>query len=186
MELSDFAGILDEFVAAQRRAALGEARKQKITISRRIEGFCDVHYETVIDEGTSSTEIFHLLAPIDAAIDRLKAKEELRLHYNTALNGCAKVDQQRKKLDSEREGYEKENAARSENRRQRVVMTSQQMAGLKGIREGMNVLFAEIDDILQAADEERRVLTGADPLELLREKVMQRLDALRGNRDEAA
>lgn len=185
-DLVRFAAILDEFTAAQRRAALGEARKQRITIVRNIGQICQVTYETVIDEGASGEEIFALLAPIDQALDRLKAKSDLSDQYNLALNDCGEIEVASKKLAAMRVEYDATNTQHNASRRTaRVGLTSQQVGSLNEQRKSINTFFERIEERKRVAAECLSVLQGSDPFDLLRQKLDDRVDALRGSREAA-
>jgi hypothetical protein len=181
-KLTEFAAILDEFTAAQRRAALDQAKRQRISLVRAISQTCQCTFEMNVDEGTSSEEIFALLAPIDTALDRLKAKADLSDHYNRCLNETNQIEMSVRKLATDRIGFEEENARHSQNRRQAIGLTSQQTAQLEESRRAIRIGFERVDEIRKAAGEARRILEGEDPFKLLDEQIRNRLDALRGLR----
>ena len=176
---TEVAAVLDEFTAAQRRQALTEARKQRITIVRNVSQACQVTYETVIDEGTDAQEIFDKLAPIDGAVDRLKAKADFSDFLNRILNDSQGLELDVHKLASQRTGFEEENVRASQGRRLEVGMTSQQTAQLNETRRTIRIAFEKIDELQKAAGEVRRILDGEDPFVVLQEQIRNRLEALR-------
>lgn len=185
-ELVRFAAVLDQFSAQQRELALGQARKQRISIVRNVGQICQITYETVVDEGASSAEIFGLLEPIDGAIDRLKAKSDLSDHYNLSLNDCGQIEMTAKRLAGLRIQFAAENARRGQNRRIEVGLSPTQQTSLDEARRTIRDLFEKIEERKLAIAECRRVLDGEDPFKILGEQIDKRLDALRGNRADAA
>jgi hypothetical protein len=188
--LTEFAALLDEFVAAQRRAALADTKKQRITIVRNIGQVAQCTFETVVDEGTSGEDIWRLLAPIDAALDRLKAKSDLSDHLNLTLNEISQIELTVKKMARQRHEWAVQNERASHGRRQAIVgLTGQQEAQLIEDRRAIRLAFEKIAEKLKAADEVKRILAGENPFDLLADQVSERLDRVRGERpadDEAA
>jgi hypothetical protein len=181
-----FTAILDQFAAEQRALALAQTAKQKITIVRNIGQICQVNYETVIEQGAPAEEIFRLLEPIDGAIDRLKAKSDLSDHYNLSANDCGQIEMTVKRLAGLRIQFAAENARRGQNRRQEVGLSATQQTSLDEARRTIRELFEKIEERRLAIAECRRVLDGEDPFKILGEQIDKRLDALRGNRADAA
>jgi hypothetical protein len=185
-ELLRFAALLDQFAAEQRALALTQTKKQKITIVRNIGQICQVNYETVVDEGAGADEIFNLLEGIDGAIDRLKAKSDLSDHYNLSANECGQIEMAVKRLAGLRIQFAAENTRRGQNRRQEVGLSATQQTSLDEARRTIRDLFEKIEERKLAIAECRRVLGGEDPFKILDEQIDKRLDALRGNRADAA
>jgi hypothetical protein len=184
-DLATFAGILEEFAVAQRQAALGETRKQRLTVSRHV-GDMNIAYDMVVDEGSTSADIFSILAPLDSAIDRLKAKADLSDCYVQMANHVGQIEMSMKKMLAERDEYRKANAERNERRREPIGLTSTQSANLSAHRVSIDDCFARIEELKRAAAECRRVLGGEDPFAVLDEQITKRLDLLRGARQDAA
>jgi hypothetical protein len=185
-ELLRFAALLDQFAAEQRALALTQTAKQKITIVRNIGQICQVNYETVIEQGAPAEEIFRLLEPIDSAIDRLKAKSDLSDHYNHSANDCGQIEMAVRRLAGLRIQFAAENTRRGQNRRQEVGLSATQQTSLDEARRTIRDLFEKIEERKLAIAECRRVLGGEDPFKILDEQIEKRLDALRGNRADAA
>jgi hypothetical protein len=185
-ELIRFAAVLDQFSAQQRELALTQTRKQRISIVRNIGQICQVTYETVVEEGAPAEEIFRLLEPIDGAIDRLKAKSDLNDHYIHSANDCGQIEMAVKRLAGLRIQFAAENARRGQNRRQEVGLSPTQQTSLDEQRRTIRDLFEKIEERKLAILECRRVLGGEDPFKILDEQIEKRLDALRGNRADAA
>src|SRR4029077_5969716 len=96
-DLATFAAVLEEFAAAERARALTETRKQRIGVVRHV-GDQNVTFEIVVDEGSSAADIFDILAPIDGAIDRLKAKTDMLEHYTRMADDLGLIEMTQKKM----------------------------------------------------------------------------------------
>jgi hypothetical protein len=178
-ELTKFAAILDEFAAAQRRLGLDEVKKQRLMVARHV-GDMNVTFEAVVDEGTSADEIYNILAPLDGAIDRLKAKADLSDHYVRIANACNAIESATAKLGSMREEYRQKNEGDTlSGRRSPRLLNAQQAAALDGQANSIKDMFQQIEAHRQAAAECRAVLGGADPFQVLDKQVNERLAALR-------
>lgn len=184
----EVAAVLDEFAAAQRAQALDQAKRQRITVVRSIgEHGGQVHFETVIDEGASADEIFRLIAPLDGALDRLKAKSDLSDHYFRILNKCGEIEQAMHKAAEDQVTFSAQNRERNKSRRVEVVgMTAPQRATLDGHRTSIRAGMARIDELWKAVAECRRILGGEDPFQVLDEQVKTRVEKLRGTAPEPA
>lgn len=181
----EIAAILTEFSEEQRRRTLHETKWRKMTVAR-VVGDTQLQFETVIDQNATAEEIFAALAPIDGAIDRLKAKSDLSDHYFRMLNKCGEIEMSVKKHASERYSYEIANRKHSANRRSEVGLNAQQQTNLKQIREAIREGFVRIDEMRHAAIECERVIGGEHPFVVLEAEITARLDALRGERQDAA
>jgi hypothetical protein len=178
-ELAKFAAILDEFAAAQRRLGLDEVKKQRLMVARHV-GDMNVTFEAVVDEGTGVGEIFAILAPLDGAIDRLKAKADLSDHYVRIANACNAIESATEKLVSMRDEYRQKNEdANTHGRRTPRILNAAQSAALEGQANSIKDMFKQIAAHQQAAGECRAILDGADPFLMLDEQINRRLAALR-------
>jgi hypothetical protein len=180
-----FTAVLDEFAAAQRAAALGQAKRQRITVTRPL-GDLHVQFELVVDEGSSPAEIYEVLAPLDAALDRLKAKVDLASHYERINDICGQIDLAVNKLAGERAKFQAENEVLNETRRAPVVLTTAQRSALDHHRGTIRDHFVRIEEVKIAAGECMSILKGASRLELLDRQINERLDKLRVMRPDAA
>ncbi len=106
--LVTFAAVLDEFAASQRELALGQAKRQRILLTRPI-GDMQVQFETLVDEGASSEEIFTALQPLDRALDRFQAMSDLSATFKLIGKHCASIEQSIANLASERAKYQQAN-----------------------------------------------------------------------------
>jgi hypothetical protein len=184
-DATEIAAILTEFTEEQRRAALNQQRWRKLTVAR-VVGDTQLQFETVIDEAATAEEIYAALAPIDGAIERLKAKADLNDHYFRILNRCGEIELSVKRLTSERYAYEVANRKHNANKRAEVGLTAQQQQNLRQIRETIREGFERIDEMRKATVECERVLGGENPFVVLEGQINARLDALRGERQDAA
>lgn len=182
---TEVAAVLDEFAAAQRRDALDKARLQKIIFARQI-GEGQLQFEAVIEDSADAAEIYAMLARVETAADRLKAKVDLSGHYARLLNHCGQIEMARKKLAEDTVDFEARNAAANANRRVAIRMTDAQSAALKQHRDGIRDCWERIEETQKAIAECRRVLDGEDPFAVLADQIAQRLDGLRGSRPAAA
>lgn len=185
-DIVKFAAILDEFAAGQRKLALSETRKQRLTMMRGVGEGCQVSFETVIDEGTEPAEIYKILDAVDQALSRLKAKSDLSDHYFRMLNDCGQIEMTQKKLASEQLTFEAENAVRNANRRVAVTLTSGQRVALDNYRQSIRDLFERLAEKQKAAAECRRILDGEDPFRVLDDQIRERIAQLRGGSAAAA
>lgn len=185
-ELVKFGAILDEFAAAQRSLALTQVKRQRITVMRRV-GDMTISFETLVDEGADADEIFGLLAPLDVAVDRLQAKANLSDHYGNMLNACGEIDLTVRRMAADRAEYEDRNRRRNVGRRTELVgLSAEQQQKLTQARDTIRQKFERIEELKKAAAECRRVLAGEDPFAVLDDQINTRIDALRGQRPEAA
>lgn len=184
----EVAAVLDEFAASQRALALDQAKKQRLTVMRSIgEHGGQVSFETMIDEGASADEIYQLIAPLDGALDRLKAKSDLSDHYFRILNKCGEIEQATHKLAEDQVTFSAQNRERNKSRRVETVgMTPPQRATIDGHRTTIRDGFARIEELWKAVAECRRILGGEDPFQVLDEQVRTRVDKLRGAAPEPA
>jgi hypothetical protein len=178
-DLVKFAAVLDEFAAGQRRLAIDEVKKQRLMVARHV-GDMNVTFEAVVDEGTSADEIFAILAPLDGAIDRLKAKADLSDHYVRILNACNAIETATSKLISMRDDYRQKNEdANAQGRRTPRILNAQQAATLEGQANSIRDMFKQVEDHQQSAAECRAILDGIDPFLVLDEQINKRLAVLR-------
>jgi DNA repair exonuclease SbcCD ATPase subunit len=180
-----FTAVLDEFAAAQRQLALGEVKKQRITVTRRI-GDMGVQFELVVDEGSTAEEIFHTLDPLDGALDRLKAKADLSDHYKKILDHVGQIEQAYQKSAADLAEFRLRNDTWNENRRQPIEFTDAQVAALAHHKQTIRDHQGRIDELQKCVAEAVRVLNGESPFGVLDEQISQRLDQLRGTRPDAA
>jgi hypothetical protein len=181
-----FIAVLDEFARGERERALAQAKRQRLVVTHPIADG-QMQFETLVDEGASAAEIFEVLAPLEGAIDRLKAQAELVLHYGAMLNQCGLIEQAVEKLRDDGEKFQRENAQRNAGHRvQRVGLTDAQHAGLDQHRGNIRLGFERIEEARKAAAECLRVLEGESRFSVLDEQIAARLDALRGQRPDAA
>ena len=183
----EVAAVLDEFTAAQRREAIAQANKQRLTFVRPL-GAGQLVCEMVIDEAEDAVAIYEKLARVEAAADRLKAKVDLSDHYSRVLGSVNQIEMQRKKLAEDDVKFRAENAARNANspRRNPVILNDAQNAALRQHRNSIKTLFENIDETQKAIAECRRILDGEDPFAVVAEQIEERLDRVRGSRDAAA
>lgn len=184
-DAAEIAEILTAFAEEQRRAALNQHRWRKITVAR-VVGDTQIQCETVVDEQAGSGEIFDALAPFDAAIDRLKAKSDLSDHYARIGMCLGEIEMSARALARDRHKFELENAARNQSRRNPIILTAAQDAQLKQHRDNIKEKFIRVEELQAAASETKRILGGADPYQVISDQIAVRLDALRGERQDAA
>jgi uncharacterized membrane-anchored protein YhcB (DUF1043 family) len=184
-DLIRFAAVLDEFVAAQREQALVQTKRQRITVTRPV-GDMHVQFETLVDESASPAEIFDVLAPLDTALDRLKAKVDLSSHYERMANLCGQIEMSAHKLATDRAKFQADNEARNERRRTPIVLTQPQRTALDQHRQAITDSFERIAELKKAAAECRQIIGGEDPFAVLDRQIEERLDRLRGARPDAA
>jgi hypothetical protein len=184
-DLATFAAVLEEFAAAERARALTETRKQRISVARHV-GDQNIAFEIVVDEGSSAAEIFDLMAPIDSAIDRLKAKADLSDHYREILNLTGRIEVSINKIAAERAEYEKANAKRNLQRREPITYTDAQLRNIEASQSAIRENFEKIAEQRKCVAECLRILAGENPFEVLDEQITTRLDRLRGVRQDAA
>jgi hypothetical protein len=184
-DLIKFAAVLDEFAASQRALALGQAKRQRVTLTT-VVGTMQVQFETLVDEGSAPEEIFEALAPIDTSIERLRAKVDLSKHLNSISSECGLIEMTARKLSEERARFHADNEERNQNRRTAVVLTGPQLATLAQLRREIDASFVKIEGFENDAAECRRVVDGEETLSVLESRVAARLDRLRGARQDAA
>jgi Zn-dependent M32 family carboxypeptidase len=184
-ELVKFAAILDEFAAAQRRQALDQARKERITITRPI-GNAHAQVELVVDEHTSSQDIWQLIAPIESALERLNAKNQMETWLESALADARTIDVGQGELRQLRADYEEVNTIASIGRRLAPQLTSAQKSTLSNQRKSILDTFEKIDEKRERVARWRRVFNGEEHAQILEEELDAMLDELRGARPAAA
>ena len=181
--LSYIAALFHDFASTQREVLIAQSRKQKITIVRNIGQVCQCTFETVVDEGTDTEEIYQLLAPIDAALDRIKAKSDLSDHFYRAMNKLSEIDMATQKLVAQRALFVERNALHSQGRRrEQVGLTEAQQKELLANRQNIIGLWETVEDTQRAANETQRVIDGENPIVILREQIAKRIDELRASR----
>jgi len=186
-KLVEFTAVLDEFAANQRRQALAENKRQKITYVRQIEGKAgmsgsQIVTEFVVEDGADSEEIFGRLVNVDAATDRLRAKVDLAGHYGQMLNKCGAIEIAERELRGALESYAVQNVAHNKSRRiERVGLTERQKQEIADRRSRIRADLTAIDEVKRAAEECRRVLNGKDPFVVLNDEVERRLRLLRAD-----
>jgi len=184
-DLATFAAVLEEFAAAERARALTETRKQRIGVVRHV-GDQNVTFEIVVDEGSSAADIFDILAPIDGAIDRLKAKTDMLEHYTRMADDLGLIEMTQKKMATTVAEFRRQNDARNENRRHPIVWTQTQAAAIDNFRDTIKDCFESIEGKRAAVERCRRILGGEPRVNVLDEQIEARLDQLRGARQDAA
>ena len=182
---TEVAAVLEEFVAAQRAQAVGQARLQKIILARQI-GEGQLQFEAVIEEGATAAEIYDMISRVESAADRLKAKVELSGHYGRMLNIAGQIEITIRKAAEDRVTFEAHNAAANAHRRIAVTMTKAQGAALEQHAANLKDCWQRIEETEKAIAECRRILEGEEPFSVLADQVGARLDKLRGARLEAA
>ena len=170
----------------RRRDELFESRFRKITIAHQIDKTTTVQAEVLIDEMEDAGGIFRALQPIDDAFARMEAKAELNRLLNAMLNKCGEIEMSVRKHAAERYSYEVKNRAHNANKRIEIGLNAAQQQNLKQNRDAIRDGFERIDEMQKAVEENRRVLDGGDPFEVLVKKIDERLHALRGERQDAA
>lgn len=181
----EVAAVLDEFTAAQRAQAIGQARLQKLVFARQI-GEGQIQFEAVIDETADAGEIYTMLSRVETAADRLKAKVDLSGHYARILNIVSQIEMSRKKLAEDAVKFDAQNAVRSAGRRIPIARTEQQNTALQQHGEAIREGFDRIAETEKAIAECRRILDGEEPFAVLAEQIAERLDSVRGSRAAAA
>lgn len=184
-DLIKFTAVLDEFAAAQRQQGLFQVKRQRLIVTRSV-GDMQVQFETLVDEGSSPGEIFDALAPLDGALDRLKAKVDLASHYERMGNLCGQIEMSMHKLAADRAKFAAENELRNQSRRQAVVLTTAQRAALDQHREAVRDGFGRLEELQKAAAECQRIIEGESLFAVLDAQIAARLDGLRGARPDAA
>ena len=184
-KLVEFTAVLDEFAANQRRQGIEGARLQKIVFARQI-GEGQIQFEAVIDETAEAPEIYKMLARVEAAADRMKAKVDLSGHYGRILNNCALIEQATKKYAEMMVSADAIRAVDSIGKRRLQEHRDQDKAALRQQKESIKDCWEKIDETQKAIDECLRILGGEDPFVVLADQIAKRLDALRGSRSAAA
>jgi hypothetical protein len=184
-DLATFAAVLEEFAAAERARALTETRKQRISVARRV-GDQNIGFEIVVDEGSAAAEIFDLMAPIDSAIDRLKAKADLSDHYTQMANLAGTIEVSLNHIATARAEFETVNAKRNLQRREPITYTDAQLRNIDASQTAIRDSFEKIAEKRKCVAECLRILAGEDPFKVLDEQITARLDRLRGARQDAA
>jgi hypothetical protein len=184
-DAAEIAEILTAFTEEQRRAALNQHRWRKITVAR-VVGDTQIQCETVVDEQAGATEIFEALAPLDAAIDRLKAKSDLSDHYGRIASCLNEIEMSVKALARDTHRFQADNAMRNQTRRNPITYTEAQKANLTQHRESIKERFERIEELQASARETLRIVDGEDPFAVVAEQLAKRLDAVRGERQDAA
>jgi hypothetical protein len=181
----EIAEILTAFTEEQRRAALNQHRWRKITVAR-VVGDTQIQCETVVDEAASAAEIFMALSPLDAAIDRLKAKSDLSDHYGRIASCLNEIEMSVKALARDRHGFATRNAQSNARRRTEVGLTAQQELALNQHRDSIRERFERVDALYASVRETLRIVGGEDPFVVVAEQLASKLDTLRGERQAAA
>jgi hypothetical protein len=184
-DAAEIAEILTAFTEEQRRAALNQHRWRKITVAR-VVGDTQIQCETVVDQEASATEIFEALAPLDAAIDRLKAKSDLSDHYGRIASCLNEIEMSAKAHARDRHEFSVKNAKSNQQKRIDVGLTAQQNLALQHHRDSIKERFARIEELQASARETMRIVGGEDPFAVVAEQIAKRLDAVRGERQDAA
>ena len=184
-KLVEFTAVLDEFAANQRRQGIEGARLQKIVYARQI-GEGQIQFEAVIDETAEAPEISKMLARIEAAADRLKAKVDLSGHYMRVLMAAGQIEMATKKYAEMMVSADAYRAADSIGKRRLQEHRDQDKAALKQQKDAIKDCWEKIEENQQAIEECKRILEGEDPFEVLADQIAKRLDALRGSRSAAA
>ena len=184
-KLVEFTAVLDEFAANQRRQGIEGARLQKIVFARQI-GEGQIQFEAVIDETAEAPEIYKMLARVEAAADRMKAKVDLSGHYGRILNNCALIEQARKKHAEMSVRANAMRAADSIGKRRLVEIRDADKAALQQQEDSIDDCWEKIEETQKAIDECLRVLDGQDPFVVLSDQIAKRLDALPRRRRPAA
>ena len=180
-KLVEFTAVLDEFAANQRRQGIEGARLQKIVFARQI-GEGQIQFEAVIDETAEAPEIFKMLARIEAAADRMKAKVDLSGHYGRILNNCGQIEMAQKKLAEMMVSADAKRAAASVGRRQLVAVSDADKAGFRQQEDAIKDCRDKIEETQKAIDECLRILDGEDPFVVLADQIAKRLRELKGIR----
>src|SRR6266853_4478847 len=183
---AEVAAIFEQYTLRLRESALAETRKRRITMIRQVGDGAQITHEMVIDEEATSEEVYHSLATIDGAIDRLKAKADLSGFYMSMLNKCGEIDLAVKRMAEDQVKFEAENAARNANRRVAVTMTSQQRETIDRSRVAIRDAFQRIEELQKAVAECCRIIGGEDPFLVLEQQIKSRVEALRGTRGAVA
>ena len=182
---TELGAILDEYTAAQRRDAIAQANKQRVTFVRPL-GSGQIVCEMVVDEGESAVSIYEKLASVEAAADRLKAKHDLIDHYGRVLGNINQIEMARKKLAEMVVESDAKRAAASINRRNLVPIADADKAAQKQQSDAIKELFARIDENQKEIAECKRILNGEEPFAVLADQIAERLDKVRGSRGAVA
>ena len=182
---TELGALLDEFTAAQRRDAISQANKQRLTFVRPL-GTGQIVCEMVVDEAEDAVSIYEKLARVEAAADRLKAKVDLSDHYSRVLGSINQIEMARKKLAEMVVESDAKRASASINRRALVPISDADKIAQKQQRDSMKALFENIDETQKAIAECKRILDGEDPFAVVAEQIAERLDRVRGSRGAAA
>lgn len=179
-KLTEFAGILEAFAANQRQQALAESKRQRVTMIRTIQGVAQVSFEAVVDETTTSAEIFEVMGRIDRATDRLEAKANISNYLNKIAGYCGEIEVASHKMAELRLNYQVENEQHNASRYVRIEgLTDAQKAGLKNQEKSIKALFANIDEAKKAIAEAKLVLAGDDALGVVERQINDRVERIR-------
>ena len=184
---AELLAILDTYTGEQRARALAEQRRARIALTRTIGEGLQVSYEVNVDEHEGVKEIYDRLAPVDAALDRLKAKGDILDRYGRLLMTCGEIENTMRTLAQHQVKFEAERVARNSGRRvQREEPTDLQKGTLSQIRQSIRELWDRVDDYQARIAECKRVLEGEEPFAVLADQVAGRIAELRGTSERVA
>jgi anti-sigma28 factor (negative regulator of flagellin synthesis) len=185
-QAQEIAEILAAYTEEQRRAALNQNRWRRITLAWAI-GDMKIQCETVVDEQASDAEIYASMAPFDAAVDRLQARAEVVANYETIASCVGQIEVSAKARARDRYEFARKNQQQNINRRNEIVgLTAQQNSMLSVHGEAMRANFERIEELRATIAQLMRVVDGDDPIAVKARHIDERLDALRGERQDAA
>lgn len=185
-QAQEIAEILTAFTEEQRRAALNQHRWRKITLAR-VVGDTQIQCETVVDEEATDAEVYGALASLDAAVDRLKAKADLVGLYEDVDSYLRQIEVSVNARTHDRNAFLDKNRQQNAGRRNDIVgLTEQQLAMISRHSEAMRHNFEEIEKVQSKIADAERVVAGEGVIIVRSEKTEKRLDALRGERQDAA
>jgi len=164
---ADIAAILENFREQERAAAVFESRRQKVVFERNlgVSGHLVARatLEAVIDQSSTSDEIYQMVARFDEAIDRHKAKVELGEHYGT-------IDQLIRQLSlavaasATREvNFLAENAAASIGRREIIPLSSTQRATLDNDDKAIKRCRSELIEEWKLVEAAKKRMNASNP-----------------------
>lgn len=172
--VAEVAAVLEAFSEEQRRRALDETRRIRMTLTRNIGPATQIGFETVFDQIADKAEIDMLLDRMLAAAERQEAAHDLLGHHMHLAMKQHELQGKMKDLVQIQEQFKQENEIASTGRRTSIGMSKQQRAALDQRRKEIEEIKDSLDLRRATMEECRRVLAGETKLAVAEKKPPQK------------
>lgn len=164
--IAEIAALFEAFSEEQRRRALDETRRTRITLTRAVSSGFQIGFETVVEQDAEKSEIDTLLDRMVGAAERQEAAAQLEQDYASLAVDQGILAAKIKDLARRQEEFRLDNETASHGRRGAVVLSKQQRANLDQMRMDIEGTRDQVARRRERMDICRQVIRGKRRLEV--------------------